>query len=122
MMISGFKRFWIWLQRNHSQPPAPPSAPTGCCPECRTSDDRMLADKLAHLVRKHLSVEERWLLKILFSNYHLNDLCALLGAGPDTVRYRVATLRAKIMVLLHQQNMDDCVKRTFHRMISGPWF
>jgi len=120
-MMSALRRFWRWLKREPT-PPRPPIAPARCCPDCRAGAGESLREKLAHVVQSHLDVEERWLLRMLMNGYHLNDLCALLGAGPDAVRYRVAALRAKIMVLLNRQQVDDCVRRTFHRMISGPWF
>ncbi len=121
-MMSGLKSIWRWLSGNRANQASPPVPPAKCCPDCLASEGRSLSDRLSHLVQFHLDVEERWLLKLLMSNYHLNDLCVILGAGPDTVRYRVTSLRAKILILLNQQQAQECVKRSFHRLLSGPWF
>lgn len=121
-MISNVKNLWCWLTRRRPPIAAAPTPRPACCHECLTSDGQALADRLTHLVREHLDTEERWLLKLLLNNYHLNDLCAILGSGPDRVRYRVAALRSKMLVLLKHQHADDCLRRSLHRLISGPWF
>lgn len=121
-MLSRLKKFWRRLQNSYTPPKVVVTNSVACCPDCVTAEERELSSRVMHLVESHLTADERWLLKMLFSNYHLSDLCAVLGVGPDTVRYRVTALRAKILLLLRRQHADACVKRAFHRLISGPWF
>ncbi|MBI1745400.1 MAG: hypothetical protein HYR55_02295 [Acidobacteria bacterium] len=121
-MIINFRKVWQWVQNEGSREAAAPAAPMRGCPACATTAGQSLTGKLKHLVQAHLDAEERWLLKLLLSNYHVNDLCAVLGIGPDAVRNRIVALRVRILTLLNQQQADDTVKRAFHRLVSGPWF